>query len=232
MGALLPAGLRILAPLYEFLFTPLCCHCDAPLSFPERFLCPSCWAALRVLDRADALYGEALCRLTAQGECDGLVSLFAFVQGSPVQSLLHELKYRGRAGAGLRLGRMLGRAAGRGGDIAVPVPLHRLRRRERGFNQSAVLCRGMWAESGIPVGEYLKRIRPTPSQTSLGEEARRANVEGAFALRRGVKRLLAGRSVLLVDDVLTTGATVRACARVLKEGGVQGVVVCTVALAA
>jgi ComF family protein len=232
VGALRADGLRILAPLYEFVFTPVCCHCGAPLSFPERFLCPSCWAALRVLDRADPLYGEALWRLTAQGECDGLVSLFAFVQGSPVQSLLHELKYRGRAGAGLRLGRMLGRAAGREGDIAVPVPLHRVRRRERGFNQSAVLCRGMSAESGIPVGEHVKRIRRTPSQTSLGEEARRANVEGAFALRRGVKHLVAGRSVLLVDDVMTTGATVRACARVLKDGGARHVVVCTVALAA
>jgi len=90
----------------------------------------------------------------------------------------------------------------------------------------------MSAESGIPVGEYLKRIRPTPSQTSLGEEGRRANVEGAFALRRGVKRLVAGRSVLLVDDVCDDGGDGARLRAGVEEGGAQGVVVCTVALAA
>jgi ComF family protein len=185
----------------------------------------------------DPLYEEAQRRLTEDGTCDRLVSLFPFEKGAPLQSLLHELKYHGGTGIGLWLGRQLGLAVASALDPrrfsgCLPVPLHRVRRRERGYNQSVLLCRGVAAESGVQLcGSLLRRTRVTPSQTALDVEERAANVEGAFAASRGARGKIAGRSFLLVDDVLTTGATMRACAAVLKRSGAEQVVACAVALA-
>lgn len=101
-----------------------------------------------------------------------------------------------------------------GAACVVPVPLHRSRRRHRGFNQAADLARRLQ----LPVVHALKRVRPTPTQTGLPAAQRHRNVRGAFALARGMDAL-AGSIVVLVDDVSTTGATLEACARVLKEAG-------------
>ena len=99
----------------------------------------------------------------------------------------------------------------------VPVLLHRRRRRERGFNQAEILARGLTDRTGIPMDrDSLRRTRFTPPQTGLSPSARRANVRGAFDVRG---TLLRGHIVLLVDDVITTGATVNACARRLKQAG-------------
>jgi ComF family protein len=191
-----------------------------------------------MLEPHDPLYQEARRRLTEDGTCDQLVSLFRFEKGSPLQSLLHELKYSGGMGIGVTLGRQLGCAVASALDSdafsgCLPVPLHRVRERERGYNQSALLCRGVATATGVrPCSSMLKRTRRTPSQTTLGVEERVTNVEEAFAARRRAKGKIAGRSFLLVDDVLTTGATMRACAAVLKRCGADRVVACTVALAA
>ncbi len=236
---LLPPGTScILASLYEFLFTPICCHCEAPLAFGERFLCGRCSGTLLLLEPSDPFYLEARRRLTGDGTFDHLVSLFRFEKGAPIQSLLHELKYGGQMGVGLVLGRRLGSAVGSvldPGEFSgcVPVPLHPVRRRERGYNQCALLCRGLAGATGVPGMEsLLKRTRPTPSQTSLGVGERMANVDGAFACRRRAGRRIAGGSLLLVDDVLTTGATLRACGMVLRRAGVRRLVACTTAIAA
>ncbi len=234
---LLPGATLVLSSLYEFLFTPVCCHCGARLSPGEGYLCRACSESLPVLEQCDPLYRDASRRLAAGGMFDGLISLFRFEKGSPVQSLIHELKYGGRIGVGVSLGRSLGAAIASAPDIGrfsgcLPVPLHRVRRRQRGYNQSAVLCRGIREVSGMPVCEsLLKRVRCTPSQTSLGSDERAANVEGAFRVRRRAGRRVSGGSFLLVDDVLTTGATMRSCASVLRRAGVRRLVACTVALA-
>jgi ComF family protein len=102
-----------------------------------------------------------------------------------------------------------------GAQAAVPVPLHRSRRRQRGFNQAEDLAEAL----GIPVVTALRRVRATPSQVALPAARRHRNVRGAFAVTRNAASL-AGMRVVLVDDVATTGATLDACARVLKEIGV------------
>ncbi len=237
-GLFRPCLSEIAASLYEFLFTPVCCHCSAPIIFGERFLCRPCLNTLNLLDPGDPLLQKACRRLTGDGTFDQLIALYRFEKGSPLQSLLHELKYGGRMGAGLFLGRRLGAVVGErvsteefSGCLA--VPLHHVRRRERGYNQSVLLCRGLASASGVPAcGSLLKRVRATPSQTFLGSEERAANVEEAFALRRGSEGQIGGRSILVVDDVLTTGATMRACAEVLRRAGARRLVACTVAIAA
>jgi ComF family protein len=107
------------------------------------------------------------------------------------------------------------------------VPLHPTREREREFNQSAVLASVAAGSLQLPVEDCLKRIRYTSTQTHFHREERFENLAGAFALRRGFD--LSGRNLALVDDVLTTGSTADACARVLKDAGAAAVVVITVA---
>jgi len=110
-----------------------------------------------------------------------------------------------------------------GADVAVPVPLHRSRQRSRGFNQAADLARHL----GLPVRAALRRVRATPSQTDLPAARRHANVRDAFAMRRGQD--VRGLRIVLVDDVCTTGATLEACARVLRDGGATQVSALTAA---
>jgi len=110
-------------------------------------------------------------------------------------------------------------------DIVVPVPIHWRRRWERGFNQAAHLARQVAARRGVRFANVLTRKRWTGSQTALSDADRRGNVAGAFGVRAGV----AGLRILLIDDVMTTGATAGACAKVLKRAGAKSITLLTLA---
>jgi ComF family protein len=112
-------------------------------------------------------------------------------------------------------------------DMIVPVPLHWRKRWRRGFNQSELLAREVSKRRGVPLGKALMRVRPTDVQAGLAMAGRRRNVTGAFAARPGAD--LKGKRVLLIDDVMTTGATASACAAALKRGGASSVSLLTLA---
>jgi len=112
-------------------------------------------------------------------------------------------------------------------DSLVPVPLHPTRQRQRGFNQAFVLAEAVARITGLEIIEPLIRSRKTISQVSLGADDRTRNVENAFALKPNVD--VAGKSLILVDDVITTGATLAACASLLHQGGAQSPKVATIA---
>jgi ComF family protein len=116
-------------------------------------------------------------------------------------------------------------------DIIVPVPLHATRERERGFNQALILARELARRSGLPLDEHclVRRVQTEMHRVGMDAKARRKSVAGAFTVRRN--DLIAGKRVLLIDDVFTTGATVSACAAVLKEAGAEEVFVLTIARA-
>jgi ComF family protein len=183
---------------------PLCDRCGDPLpswrsiSLPIA-LCPRCRRTPRPIDRARAI-----------GAYDGAL-----------RAIVHALKYEGRRSLARTLGALMRvRGAGvlDGAACAVPVPLHGARRRQRGFNQAADLARHV----GVPVVAALERVKATPAQTGLPAARRHRNVRDAFALTRA-GRALAGATVVVIDDVCTTGATLDACARTLKEAGVKEV---------
>ncbi len=112
-------------------------------------------------------------------------------------------------------------------DVVIPVPLHVKRLRTRGFNQSSLLARAIFGPSLVK--EYLLRHRDTPPQVELGLHQRRANVKGAFSLAQGIS--VKGQKVLIFDDVMTTGATARECAQVLKKAGAAKIYVAVLARA-
>ena len=179
-------------------------------------VCDACLNALAAgatIERRDI---DGLERVTALGPYEGLL-----------RSAILAFKYAGRRVVGTRLAEALARRMTRIGDVLVPVPLHAARQRSRGYNQADVVARALAAAVAISpptavLRDALRRVRPTERQSALDLSARDANVAGAFAPGDDAHRL-AGRSVLLVDDVVTTGATLRACAQVLRSLGAASV---------
>jgi ComF family protein len=192
---------------------PFCELCGDPVagSVDHEFICYSCSAekpsfdAARSAARYDGVVGEALRQLKYEK------ALWLAPDMAELLQNCINAEYTGRKF-----------------DLVVPVPLYHVRRRERGFNQSAVLAHELGKRiSCKSVPGMLRRIRPTTTQTNLTAPQRLSNVKNAFKSRRA--KWLAGRRVLLVDDVMTTGATVNACAKALKKGGALSVHVVTVA---
>ncbi len=226
---------RFARALVGVLYPPFCLGCETrlPDDASDLPLCPAC---LRRLPRAapDALRRrlDALPAPRLPG-FEHAFALWLFDEAGALQPLQHALKYGNRPTLGLHLGRLVGEAWREAGlpapDLVVPVPLHRPRRLERGYNQSERLAAGLAEALGVPLRtDLLTRTRPTRSQTALSQPARWRNVEGAFGLPGTPD--LAGRRVLLVDDVFTTGATAVAAAAPLRSGGAEvdlAVLACT-----
>ncbi len=140
----------------------------------------------------------------------------------PARRIVHALKYQDRQDLVPMMGLWMARAGAEllgKADVVVPVPLHWLRLARRGFNQSDVLAGAVSRASGRPLSQALRRTRRTRQQIRLSGAARRRNVEGAFAIRDAARADVAGRRVVLIDDVITTGATIHACTRALLHAG-------------
>ena len=167
----------------------------------------------------------ALCRTGVRG-FDAAYS-FGFYEDT-LRELIHLFKYRGVQTLASPLGHLLWRALplDQSFDVIVPMPLHWRKRWQRGFNQSELLARQIGRRTQLPVRKFLRRIRFTSAQAGLTNAKRRKNVSGAF---RAKKNAATGQRVLLVDDVMTTGATAAAGARALKLAGAKHVTLLTLA---
>ena len=240
MGLAASASRLILDPVLAVVFPSRCPACARTLDSPRRGpLCEPCWSALPRHHGAACGCGAPLAPgLPACGRCRrGLSPFAAGASLGPYEGALrvavHELKYRSRRRVAGRIAEaMLDDARVRvvldGAQALVPVPLHPRRQRTRGFNQSELLADALGRGAGIVVAaSALVRREDTRSQTGLTAAARRANVKGAFAVRRRAQ--IAGRTVVLVDDVLTTGATASACAQALRAAGAREVRLLTAA---
>lgn len=150
------------------------------------------------------------------------------------RDLVHAMKFGDRPDIAILLGRMMATAAGElaaEADIIIPTPLHRWRLWRRRFNQSVALAAAISSIAGTPMQPTaLRRIRATAPQVGLARKARASNLRGAFAVAPGARRRIAGKRVLLVDDVMTSGATAAAATRVLLKAGAAEVDVLTFAL--
>ena len=227
---------ELTAPLRDFLLPPLCFHCGGARPRELTGLCFACWKSVEVIRKEDPGVRDAVARICADGGVDAFFSLFRFRKNAPIQSLLHELKYGGKPMLGYALGVMLGTEISRLGGFPaqagiVPVPLHSAKRRERAYNQSEQIARGLADRTKTPlIPDLLRRNRYTRSQTEVRANERASNVEGAFSVPSPWRRLQ-GEGICLVDDVVTSGSTLRECARVLREVGFKDIAGVSLALA-
>ena len=205
----------------------MCATClQKPQNLEAEYFCSRCRTPFLNAFPLDEEGRCALCRLGASG-FDAAYSFGSYED--ELRELIHLFKYgRVRTLAG-PLGKFLARAlpVDEQFDAVVPVPLHWWKRWQRGFNQSALLAKGIAQRLNIPVHKCVRRVKSTSAQAGLTNAKRRANVSGAFRIQSG--RPLDGMRVLLIDDVMTTGSTAAACARALKQGGAKYVALLTVA---
>ena len=216
---------RLVGNALDLLFPPSCAVCGRE----GYFLCGECENSLPRLQRPYcsrcAAPGSArLCSwcLATAPAYDGVKA--PYLREGVVREMVYGLKYRNLRASAPELGRLLAthlRSDPIPADVLVPVPLHVRRERERGYNQSDLLAREVSKHTNIPVATgVLRRTRDTPPQVSMSSpEERRQNIEGAFQSTSE----LHGQRVLLIDNVVTTGATMSACAGPLKEAGASSV---------
>ena len=209
--------------ILETIYPPLCPGCRIPMKEWESLLCLSCEMELVPLDihtiKENFFSRHFLGRVPIEHCC----ALFQFSKEGLAQNLVFDIKYNGNKKLAFALGRRLGRLLLEGiepPDVMIPVPLHRNRQNVRGFNQSLLIGKGIEEVTGWPLNsEILFRRRSTESQTSKGRLQRWKNMTAVFHLKE--TKALEGKHVLLIDDVMTTGATLEACANPLV--GVEGI---------
>jgi ComF family protein len=216
----------------DLVLPPLCLVCRAPVG-DANSLCAACWSAMRFIgppfcDRCGLPFEY---EQATDGTCAAcLAHPPAFSRARAVlryddasKRLILRFKNADRIHAAPALARWLARAGGdlvKGTDLIVPVPLHWRRLLRRRYNQSALLAKALARHAALPWSpDALSRLRPTQSQGGLSARQRRDNVRGAFAVGPRRKALVAGRRILLIDDVLTTGATLDAAAKALLRAG-------------
>jgi len=206
----------------------LCAGCWSGLTFVSAPVCSCCGVPMETTPAPDARCGG--CIAAAPGYDRARAAL---VYDDVSRRLLIDFKHADRTDLAPAFARWLARAGGEliaAADLLVPVPLHRWRLLQRRYNQAAMLSRALSQEARVSFApDLLVRRRHTPTQGRLSASARRRNMQGAFAVSDRWRPRIAGCRILLVDDVLTTGATVESCARTLRQGGAAAVDVLTVA---
>jgi ComF family protein len=221
---------RLLERSLDLLFPPLCVGCRRV----GRWICPDCWPRVgwlagSICGVCNVPSGQNPCRQCSDptSPVRTVVAVAGF--GGLAREAVHALKYEGRHAISSMMGRLMAEAAAPvAADLLVPIPLHTSRRRERGYDQAALLTRAAARELQLPASlDTLRRVRKTRQQVRLTLEERRLNVEGAFV----VTRTLDGETVLLLDDVFTTGSTMRSAAEELRKAGAGSVVALVFGLA-
>lgn len=214
---------------------PLCAACREPVD--GRGLCPACWSKLSFITRP---YCERLGTPFVYDPGPGVLSMEAIANPPAYnraraavrfdeisRALVHALKYGDRLDLAPMMGRWIsqaGRELLAEADALIPVPLHWRRLWARRFNQSGMLAAAISRQIGVPVAAgALKRVKPTAQQVGLSRTERAANIQGAFRVPADGKAAVTGRRLVLIDDVLTSGATVEGCARALLRAGAVNV---------
>lgn len=237
--------------IVKALLAPICVSCRAVLLRPlDGPICNRCWSSIPRISPpwcrqcGDALASgdvpDALCTRCTEMPPQFMLARSAGRYEGALRELIHALKYDGRRMVAAPLARLMRHAGTEildDADAVVPVPLHPLRLIRRGFNQADDLSRHL----GLPIWRVLKRTRLRPSQAGLPAASRQSNTRGAFAYRpswhgpnrtgRASHRPLEGRTLVLIDDVMTTGATLDACSEILMEAGARSVRALTAARA-
>lgn len=221
------------ADLFQLLFPRNCNACGTALFYGEKTICTKCLYDLPFTDFH--LYPENPAARLFWGRIPihQVIALLHFKKGTRVQQLIHQLKYKGQTDIGLLLGNMIGErmlSSNQKPDLIIPVPLHPKKERSRGYNQSQCIAEGIAHILQIPIStELLIRKINTNTQTKKNRYNRFENIKAAFEINQ--PHDLKNTHILLVDDILTTGATFEACGKLLLDNGLNKLSIATLAYA-
>jgi ComF family protein len=224
---------RILTDFISLFYPRICINCNRSLISREEFLCLHCKLNLPTIAFQKIASNHLYKRLQVIGNLNEVHSYLNFNKGGIAQKLLHEIKYKGNEELGVRIGEWFGyyifnKTIASNIDMIVPIPLHPTKRKRRGYNQSELIARGLSESLKIPCEtKLLKRTKYTSTQTKKGKTERWLNVKDIFKI--DTNENLENKHVLLVDDVITTGATIESAAHLLNQYGVSRISIACIA---
>lgn len=212
----------IITPLVDFFLPRLCFSCNKKLLPIEDSVCSVCLIKYKVAGK-EMKNAEYLKKFGGKKIISAFESMYVFEKGKEFQQLIHSLKYQKKFKAGIFLGRVMGefykdKISDWNIDVIIPIPLHRLKKLNRGYNQSYYIASGLSRVTLLPVlNKVVIRQKNTSSQTNMNLKEREENISNAFKVKHS--RMIESKNILLVDDVITTGSTINECGKVLKEAG-------------
>lgn len=221
--------------LLGLLFPNLCNACGAALFLQENLICTKCFYDLPFTDYHLHAENRVAKQLWVRLPIHAAMAMLYFRKATKVQNLMHNLKYNGKTDVGITLGKLMGDRLKTGAkytgiDLIIPVPLHEQKFRKRGYNQSSFIAEGVASAMEIPFSEdTLIRCVATDSQTKKSRYTRYENMKSVFKVSDA--SAIMDKHVLLIDDVITTGATLEACANELLERGAAKVSIAALAFA-
>ncbi len=225
---------NLIRSLFDFFLPRFCPACKTKLGNLEEVICNNCFSSIQLASK-ERLQFEYEKKFVQENLISGFYSHFVFEKDKALQHLIHSLKYEKR----FQNGYFLGKTIANGLipffnewkiDLIIPIPLHPIKKAVRGYNQSTYIAKGISAITSVPYNQkLLKRIRNTSSQTTMTLVERKENINNAF--KASNEKVITGKNLLLIDDVITTGATTSECAKVLLEAGANKVYAASVAIA-
>lgn len=216
----------------ELFFPPLCICCENKLIANEKHLCLSCLLSLPKTNHASTPNNKLEEYFAGRFPFEHIISFAYFTKGGIIQKIIHELKYKNNPELGIFLGKLCGKEiceiqSFANIDILIPVPIHKKRLRKRGYNQSLMITKGISDITGKPIdSDNLVRKINNPSQTKSSRFERWKNTEGIFEII-DISRF-ENKHLLLIDDVVTTGSTLEACAKLILKSNNSRISILTI----
>ena len=231
---MIPKVGTILNDFLSLIYPTFCEACERSLIKGEEIICTHCIADLPRLNYHNERDNPLYTKFRGRVPIDFASAFLMFRKKGAVQHLLHSFKYRDRPDIGVKLGKVYGNELSRSSsisavDLIVPVPLHKARERQRGYNQSERWAAGLGEALSIPVENNIQRVAKTESQTKRTKLKRWENVQESFQVK--FPERIIGKRILLVDDIVTTGATLEACGKRLIESGAKSISIVCIAAA-
>ena len=223
---------KVLEELINFVLPNSCLSCELPIEPHEKFICQKCYQTLEKYGDTHPWKDEYI----ESGIITNSLSAFWFREGNVIQSLMHAMKYQKMRSVGKMLGTEIGNQIAEVNnpafDYIIPVPLHKAKYRDRTYNQSEYIAKGIHDVTRAEViTDGVVRTRFTETQTRLNKAERKVNVSDAFKVNPKHLEKLKGKNIIVVDDVITTGATILECAGALRLSGAGNIWVCSAAYA-
>lgn len=220
--------------LFDFILPRFCCSCKTKLSINQDTMCVDCLSKIQ-RSNSSRLKREFERKFFNNKIISEFYSPFVFEKDKELQHAIHALKYDKKFPVGIFLGKVLAAEIKSSKtnwkfDLIIPIPLHQLKKAERGYNQAYYIAKGVGKIFKVKVSDRsVKRIKYTESQTTMNLNEREENISGAFKVKWNTQ--VRGKNILLLDDVITTGATISECGKILLEAGASKVYAASIAIA-